>query len=204
MSLILCATRGGEASIPTQIKAINLAKKEDSALTFLYVADSSFLNKTAAAVVVDVDEELTNMGEFLLVMAVERAAERGVTAESIIRAGVIREVLPDVARTLGASMIVLGRPAGESSRFQESEFLKVPRVAPGRNRCSRHHARRTFRKINAQRIRCASLDNPSWQVTAALWESPHSRAVRPPLKSNAQNLAHLQAFPQPRHHNASV
>jgi hypothetical protein len=69
MSLILCATRGGEASIPTQEKAIDLAKEKGFALAFLYVADSSFLNKTAAAVVVDVDEELIHMGEFLLTMA---------------------------------------------------------------------------------------------------------------------------------------
>jgi nucleotide-binding universal stress UspA family protein len=122
MGLVLCATRGGEASIPTQEKAINLAKSGGDELAFLYVADSSFLNKTAAAVVVDVDEELIHMGEFLLTMAVERATEKGVSAQPIIRTGVIREVLPLVARELGATTIVLGRPAGESSSFQESEF----------------------------------------------------------------------------------
>ncbi len=122
MGLVLCATRGGEASIPTQEKAIELAKEGGHALAYLYVADSSFLNKTAAAVVVDVDEELINMGEFLLTMAVERALERGVTAEAVIRSGIIREVLPEVARELSATTIVLGRPSGESSRFQESEF----------------------------------------------------------------------------------
>jgi nucleotide-binding universal stress UspA family protein len=124
MTLVLCATRGGEASIPTQEKAISLAKEGGHALAFLYVADSSFLNKTAAAVVVDVDEELVNMGEFLLTMAVERAAEQGVMAEPVIRSGVIRDVLPEVAREIGATTIVIGRPAGESSRFQESEFEK--------------------------------------------------------------------------------
>jgi nucleotide-binding universal stress UspA family protein len=124
MSLVLCATRGGEASIPTQEKAIALAKEKGLELAFLYVADSSFLNKTAAAVVVDVDEELMNMGEFLLTMAVERAVEKGVTAESVIRTGTIRDVLPEVSRELGATMIILGQPTGESSRFQESEFEK--------------------------------------------------------------------------------
>jgi nucleotide-binding universal stress UspA family protein len=122
MGLILCATRGGEASIPTQEKAINLAKQQDQELAFLYVADSSFLNKTAAAVVVDVDEELIHMGEFLLTMAIERASEMGVVAQPVIRAGVIRQVLPEVARELGATTIVIGRPAGESSSFRESEF----------------------------------------------------------------------------------
>lgn len=124
MGLVLCATRGGEASIPTQEKAISLAKEKGLALAFLYVADSSFLNKTAAAVVVDVDEELVHMGEFLLTMAVERASEKDISAEAVIRTGIIREVLPQVSHELGATMIVLGRPAGESSRFQESEFEK--------------------------------------------------------------------------------
>jgi nucleotide-binding universal stress UspA family protein len=124
MGLVLCATRGGEASIPTQQKAIALAKEKGYALAFLYVADSSFLNKTAAAVVVDVDEELVNMGEFLLTMAVERASEKGVSAEAVIRTGIVREVLPQVSNELGATLIVLGRPAGESSPFRESEFEK--------------------------------------------------------------------------------
>ena len=122
MGLILCATRGGEASIPTQLKAIGLAAQTSAELAFLYVADSSFLNKTAAAVVVDVEDELVNMGEFLLAMAEERAAKQGVQATSIIRIGVLREILPEVAKELAASTIILGRPAGESSRFQEADF----------------------------------------------------------------------------------
>jgi nucleotide-binding universal stress UspA family protein len=122
MGLILCATRGGEASIPTQLRAIELAAQSSDDLAFLYVADSSFLNKTAAAVVVDVEDELVNMGEFLLAMAEERALKKGVQATSIVRIGVVREILLEVAKELGASTIILGRPAGESSRFQETDF----------------------------------------------------------------------------------
>ncbi len=122
MSLVLCATRGGKESIIAQDKAISLAKEQEADLVFLYIADSSFLNKTAAAVIVDVDEELTEMGEFFLLMAVERADQEGVKAVAEIRSGVFRETLPKVALELEASTIVLGRPAGETSHFQEAEF----------------------------------------------------------------------------------
>jgi nucleotide-binding universal stress UspA family protein len=124
MGLILCATRGGEASIPTQRRAIDLAKQSGDKLAFLYVADSSFLNKTAAAVVVDVDDELAHMGEFLLAMAAERASDRDVEAETVIRTGVVREVLPEVAKELGATTIILGRPSGEDSHFDAEGYDK--------------------------------------------------------------------------------
>ncbi|OGO16591.1 MAG: hypothetical protein A2Z14_11545 [Chloroflexi bacterium RBG_16_48_8] len=122
MGLILCATRGGEESIDTQEKAISIAKEQAEPLVFLYVADSSFLDKTAAAVVVDVQEELKHMGEFFLVMAVERAVEKGVSAKAIIRAGHFVPTFIEVAHEVGATAIVLGRPSGEMGRFNEEEF----------------------------------------------------------------------------------
>jgi nucleotide-binding universal stress UspA family protein len=122
MGLVLCATRGGEESVITQQKAISLAKERAVPLVFLYVADSSFLDKTAAAVVVDVQDELIHMGEFFLVMAVERAVEKGVGAKAVIRAGPFVPTFIEVAHELGATSIVLGRPGGETGRFNEEEF----------------------------------------------------------------------------------
>jgi nucleotide-binding universal stress UspA family protein len=122
MGLVLCATRGGQESIVTQERAISLAKEQDDPLVFLYVADSSFLDKTAAAVVVDVQDELMHMGEFFLVMAVERAVEKGVIAEAVVRAGSFVPTFIEVAHELGATSIVLGRPGGETGRFNEEEF----------------------------------------------------------------------------------
>lgn len=118
MSKILCATRGGEASYRTQDAAIALAKERGDTLFFLYVVDLHFLDKTAGAGVVDVEQELTKMGEFLLLMAQERAAEQGVAADTICREGRLREELKNAAREEGASLVVLGRPAGEESVFK--------------------------------------------------------------------------------------
>ena len=117
MSKILCATRGGEASYRTQDAAIALAKERSDTLLFLYVVDIHFLDKTAAPIVVDVGNEVTKMGEFLLLMAQERAAEQGVTATTICRRGEFREELKNAALEEDVSLVVLGRPAGDESIF---------------------------------------------------------------------------------------
>jgi len=118
MGKILCATRGGEASYRTQDAAIALAKERGDTLLFLYVVDLSFLDKTAAPIVVDVENEVTKMGEFLLLMAKERAAAQGVAAQSLCREGKVREELKKAAHEEGVSLVVLGRPTGAESVFE--------------------------------------------------------------------------------------
>jgi RNase H-fold protein (predicted Holliday junction resolvase) len=67
---------------------------------------------------VDVEHEMVKMGEFLLLMAQERAIEQGVTATTLCLKGEMREELKKVARREDVSLVVLGRPAGEESVFQ--------------------------------------------------------------------------------------
>ena len=109
MGRILCATRGGEASHRTQDAAIALAKEQGDELIFLYVADYSFLNQTAAPLVVDVEARLVRMGEFLLLMAQERAAVQGISAQTVVREGRLRAELVGVVRELEVDLVVLGR-----------------------------------------------------------------------------------------------
>jgi nucleotide-binding universal stress UspA family protein len=118
MGKILCATRGGEASYRTQDAAIALAKEQGDTLVFLYVVDLRFLDKTSAPIVVDVENEMAKMGEFLLLMAKERAAKQGVVADTVCREGKVREALKQAAREADASLVVLGRPAGAASAFE--------------------------------------------------------------------------------------
>ena len=122
MGLVLCATRGGEESISAQLKAIDIAKQRGAKIVFLYVADSSFLDRSAAAVVVDIQDELSKMGEFFLTIAVERANANGVKAEAVIRSGVFRTELVEAAKDLQASVIVLGSPSEKSSRLNLADF----------------------------------------------------------------------------------
>jgi nucleotide-binding universal stress UspA family protein len=122
MGKILCATRGGEDSQRTQQAAIALAKEQGDELVFLYVADASFLDKIAAAVVVDVQSELDQMGRFQLVLAQEQAAEQGVDAQIAIRHGHLRTELITAACDLGITQIVLGRPQGRAAVFDEADL----------------------------------------------------------------------------------
>ncbi len=122
MGLILCAIRGGEASYRTQQAAIALAKEHGDEIVFLYIIDLSFLNKTAAPIVVNIENELDQMGRFFLLMAKERASEQGVEVRTITRNGTVQEEIINAVLEEGATRVVLGRPAGEQSAFQTSSL----------------------------------------------------------------------------------
>jgi len=81
------------------------------------VVDTSFLDKTAAPIVVDVEKDIEMMGKFLLAMAQERAARQGVEARAICREGRVRQEIKMAAVAEEATLVVLGRPAGETSVF---------------------------------------------------------------------------------------
>ncbi len=124
MTTILCATRGGEASIRTQMKAIELAQERGAELLFLYVANVDFLGHIAGSIVVDVATELENMGEFLLLMAKERAEKEGVTATTVVKRGDFRAALLEAAAEAAASLIVFGSP-GEESSITQQDYLET-------------------------------------------------------------------------------
>jgi nucleotide-binding universal stress UspA family protein len=122
MGLILCAARGGEASYRTQQAAIELAKENQDELVFLYVIDLSFLNKTAAPIVVDIENELEHMGKFFLVMAKERALDQGIQVRTLTRKGSLREEIIKTTQEEGATTVVLGRPGEKQSAFKMSDL----------------------------------------------------------------------------------
>ncbi|MGD2143543.1 MAG: universal stress protein [Anaerolineae bacterium] len=122
MGRILCATRGGEQSYRTQDAAIALAKERGDTLLFLYVVDLRFLDTVAGAGVVDTEQEMTRMGEFLVLMAKERAAEQGVAAETMVREGDVEEELKNVACEQDVSLVVLGEPADGESVFELADL----------------------------------------------------------------------------------
>jgi len=122
-NMILCPTRGGRASYPNQDHAIALAKQRGLNLLFLYVANVQFLGLTALPKVVDIETELEEMGEFLLVMAQERAGKAGVKAFTTVRSGVFRKVLKEVVREYPIHTIVMGTSA-QTTGVITSEFVK--------------------------------------------------------------------------------
>jgi len=76
---------------------------------------------TAAPIVVDVEDEVHDMGEFLLLMAKERAAKQGVTAQTICHKGKVSKEIKKAVRKYEASYVVLGRPAEEEG--SKSAFM---------------------------------------------------------------------------------
>jgi hypothetical protein len=112
---ILCATRGGEASIQTQDAAIGKAKETGDELVFLYIYDVEFLAHAQYALRSDVvTDELDRMAEFLMTMAVERATEQGVGARYAIRQGAFAEELAAAVTEEQATLVILGCPEEES------------------------------------------------------------------------------------------
>jgi nucleotide-binding universal stress UspA family protein len=122
MGIILCPTRGGTASHNTQDKAITLAKERGDSLLFLYIVNLHFLDKLAAPIVVDVEDEVHQMGEFLLLIAKERAEEQGVETRTISRKGEVRDEIKKVAQEEKVSLVMFGRPAGDESTFELADL----------------------------------------------------------------------------------
>jgi nucleotide-binding universal stress UspA family protein len=119
MEKILCATRGGEGSERMQDQAIALAKEQNAELIFFFVADISFLAQMAAPIVIDVERRLEQMGQFQLARVQKRAAAQGIEAQAVVRCGRFRLELVAAAQDLGATLILLGRPHGQTAVFEE-------------------------------------------------------------------------------------
>ena len=69
----------------------------------------------AAPIVVDVEDEVNDMGEFLLLMAKERAKLQGISAQTVCQKGKVSEEIRKAIRKYKADFIVLGRPIEEES-----------------------------------------------------------------------------------------
>jgi nucleotide-binding universal stress UspA family protein len=106
--IILCPTRGGEGSYPNQDRAIAIAKERDAEVLFLYITNVEFLGLTAAPKIVDIEHEMDEMGEFMLIMAQERAEKAEVKAATIVKRGQFNHVLAEVIEEYQIETVVLG------------------------------------------------------------------------------------------------
>ncbi len=123
MTKILCAIRGGEASQRIQDIAINLAKERETEIVFLYVVNTEFLDTASVALRESVTHEMEKLGDFLLLMAQERARKNGVVAEPLLRHGYLQPEFIAAAGTAEISTVLLGKP-GEGGSFS-MESLEV-------------------------------------------------------------------------------
>ncbi|MBN1485021.1 MAG: universal stress protein [Chloroflexia bacterium] len=125
MRPIVCATRGGEASRRTQQKAIDLAKKYNVSLIWLYVANPSVISPANEAMQRALEDELKRLGRALLSIAKSRAEAQGVQTEvTVLCCSDIPNTISDYLRQVDASMLVIGAPraAGTTQVFGPEEI----------------------------------------------------------------------------------
>jgi nucleotide-binding universal stress UspA family protein len=127
---VLCPVRGAKRSLETVARAIDLAIETGAKLTFLFVADVDFLGYATVARVKVMLDELEETGQFTLTFVSKQANDRGVEdVDTLVRQGSIRDVVTEVVREIGATMVVLGRPmrtpAGGFSKSDFDEFIEA-------------------------------------------------------------------------------
>ncbi len=129
MSAIVCAIRGGPASQPTIWRAVRLAQETGLPLHFLYVVNLDFLSRTSSSRVHTIEEEMREMGEFILLTAQDTAAQQGVQAQGDVRHGAVGEQIIALCREVGAEYVVLGAPQrrDESDVFGEDRLHRFAR-----------------------------------------------------------------------------
>jgi len=110
MTLIVCATRGGDACRRTQERAIDLAIERDAELVFLYVVDPSLVEPVDESLADALNDEMTRLGRSLLRIAQGRARDRDLTTQAVVRHGAVQQSIKDYVREVGASTLVIGAP----------------------------------------------------------------------------------------------
>ncbi len=64
----------------------------------------------ASPVHVDVEQELDELGEFVLAMAQERARAAGIEAEALVRRGDFKSVIHALVKELEIDLVIFGSP----------------------------------------------------------------------------------------------
>jgi nucleotide-binding universal stress UspA family protein len=124
MAGIVCAVRGGPGSHPTINKALALGAERGLPVYFLYVVNLDFLAHTSSKRLKTVKEEMSKLGEFILLKAQKQADQRGVQTESITREGKVREEILRLCKEKQADFAVLGHQSSdvENNVFSQQQF----------------------------------------------------------------------------------
>jgi len=87
---------------------------------------SAFLKNVTAIllIVVDMEDEISDIGEFLLLMAKEKAAEQGVEANTICRKGNLHQEIKKAPLEENVTLVLLGHPISDKSAFQLAGLKK--------------------------------------------------------------------------------
>lgn len=124
---IICAIRGGPASQPTVDKSIALAKESGQTIFFLYVINLDFLAHSGGGRIGHIEEDMLEMGEFILLAAQEQALSECLVAEMVTAEGEVIEEIIRLCLEIEADYIILGRPGKgtEDNLLDENEFQAI-------------------------------------------------------------------------------
>ncbi|SPD75841.1 hypothetical protein PITCH_A760051 [uncultured Desulfobacterium sp.] len=104
---IVCGVTGSAHAQGAALEAAILAKQENARLVYVYAADISFL-KSGVAGHKGVEDSLVRLGEHILDMAGQLAANVGVEAKKVLKKGPVIDVLKSVVAEEKADLLILG------------------------------------------------------------------------------------------------
>ena len=110
---IICAVYGKPSSRSTVSHAINLALEHNAKLTFVHAINAEFLKSSGPSMMPlkTVYKQLHDMGNFAMLMLVDRAERRGVSqAAYLVREGNVQEQFHRTVLELRPDMLVIGKP----------------------------------------------------------------------------------------------
>ncbi|MEJ2598119.1 MAG: universal stress protein [Anaerolineales bacterium] len=108
---IVCAVRGKPESRQTVHHAIDLALEQAARLTFLHVIDAEFVQHATVGPLSVVYRQLIEMGEFVMLILVDRAKRRGVSqVDYVLREGDLRQQVRNYLEETRPDVIVVGVP----------------------------------------------------------------------------------------------
>ncbi len=123
---IICAVYGKPSSRTTISRAIDLALEYNAKLTFVHAINAEFLKSSTPAMMPlkTVYKQLHDMGNFAMMMLMDRAERRGVSQTDYrVREGNVREQLLLAVQELRPDILVIGKP---TSLLGESVFKEQP------------------------------------------------------------------------------
>ncbi|MBI9047437.1 MAG: universal stress protein [Anaerolineaceae bacterium] len=124
MEKILFPTRGGEASYINQDKAVDIALERNAELLFLYISNIDFSLSTSSPIRIKlIQDDLEDMGEFMLAIAQERAEKRGCTANTLLKRGVFSDILKEVIQENNITTLMIGS-SPESEGHTTSDYIE--------------------------------------------------------------------------------
>jgi len=91
-------------------KAIELSLETKLEVHFLFIVNLDFLRSSYYSHMNTIEEEINQMGEFILLDVISKSAKKGIVANSAIRKGKVSEEIIKYCQEIMADFVILGKP----------------------------------------------------------------------------------------------